>query len=292
MSWNDSYRAATLAGEATAKKHGITKLPVCPFALARSLDIEVRAKPESAGGVSGMLLRQGDQFGIAYATHIDSVGFQRFSIAHELGHYLLPGHIDAVLDSQGTHQSCAGFGSRDRYEIEADHFAAGLLMPMFLFGRALRDAGDGLDAVRSLSDQCLTSLTATAIRYAQCTRDPLAIVVSTGERINYCFMSDGLKELEGLNWIRKNQPLSENTATFAFNRNKEPSSASEQVEDSSNLQDWFGGARRIDVTEEVVGLGQYGKTLTVLTIPDLPDPDEMDEEDDLIESWTPKFHRR
>jgi hypothetical protein len=55
----------------------------------------VRAK-KTTGGVSGMLLRNGDDFGILYATHIKSSGFQRFSISHELGHYFLPGHIDAV----------------------------------------------------------------------------------------------------------------------------------------------------------------------------------------------------
>ena len=39
----------------------------------------------------------GNMFGIAYATHIDNVGFQNFSVGHELGHYFLPGHVDAVL---------------------------------------------------------------------------------------------------------------------------------------------------------------------------------------------------
>lgn len=63
--------------------------------------------------------------------------------------------------------------------------------------------------------------------------------------------------------------------------------------------------REIDITtpfqlrdadpEEVVGLGQYGRTLTVLTCGALSlraeaeEPD--DDEDALIESWTPKFRR-
>ena len=61
--------------------------------------------------------------------HIDNIGFQNFSVAHELGHYFLPGHIDAVLADGDVHESRAGFASGDRYEMEADHFAATLLMP-------------------------------------------------------------------------------------------------------------------------------------------------------------------
>ena len=83
--------------------------------------------------MSGILLRTGDSCGIAYATHIDNPGFQRFSIAHELGHYFLPGHLDAVLGDRDVHESHAEFASADRYELEADHFAASLLMPRCLF---------------------------------------------------------------------------------------------------------------------------------------------------------------
>src|SRR5258708_11343233 len=104
------------------RERNITKLPVDPMALARGIGIEVVAKPASAQGVSGMLIRHGNDFVIAYATHIDSPGFQNFSIAHELGHYFLEGHVDAVIGTDGVHQSHAGFSSDDRYEVEADHF--------------------------------------------------------------------------------------------------------------------------------------------------------------------------
>ena len=95
-----------------------------------------------------MLLRHGDNFGILYATHIQSSGFQRFSVGHELGHYFLPGHIDAVLGNGNIHESRAGFASSDKYEMEADYFAAGLLMPQKLFTPAMRHAGEGLAAIK------------------------------------------------------------------------------------------------------------------------------------------------
>ncbi len=167
-----------MTAEHLIKDLSITALPVDPFAIASGRKIEVRAKPARDAGVSGMLIRVGNDFCIAYATHIDNEPFQRFSISHELGHYFLPEHIDAVIDTNGIHESRAGFASNNRYEMEADRFAAGLLMPRHLFLPALERAGEGLAAVDGLSALCKTSLHATAIRYSQCTDDPVAIVVS------------------------------------------------------------------------------------------------------------------
>ena len=292
MNKTDPYWSATLAAERVVKERAISALPIDPIALARDFGIEVLPKPARVQGVSGMLLRRGNTFGIAYATHIASIGFQNFSVAHELGHYYLPGHIDAVLSDGDVHESHAGFASGDRYELEADHFAATLLMPRRLFTNAMSTAGEGLPAIEKLAEQCRTSLTATAIRYVRYTREPVAVILSTGTRINYCFMSDALKEVGGLNWIRKGEGLSRNTATFAFNQNSVNIRRAERDEDASDLQDWFGSDRSLSATEQVIGLGKYGKTLTVLTALDIEEQiEEIEEEEELVESWAPRFRR-
>jgi hypothetical protein len=77
--------------------------PVDPITLADERKITVVAKPARVAGVSGMFMRVGQNYGIAYAAHIDNLSFQHFSIAHELGHYYLPGHIDAVLRDGDIH---------------------------------------------------------------------------------------------------------------------------------------------------------------------------------------------
>ena len=280
---------ATVEARKVVREHGITTLPVDPIGVARRLDIEVVAKDTSTEGVSGMLMRYGNEYGIAYATHIRSLGFQNFSVGHELGHYFMPGHIDAVLADTGVHESCAGFRSSDRYEIEADHFAANLLMPESLFVDATNSAGDGLAVIESLSELCNTSLTATAIRYTQCTDDAVAIIVSTGSVVNYSFMSDALKEVGSLDWIRKGASLPQDTATFALNRDPDRVQRAERIANVCDLQDWFGGPLSVETTEEVIGLGSYGRTLTVLTPTDMPDAEEIEEENEMMESWKPKF---
>jgi hypothetical protein len=134
-----------------------------------------------------------------------------------------------------------------------------------------------------------TSLTATAIRYTQCTSDPVAIVVSTGGGIDYCFMSDALRDHEGIDWIRKRQSVPRTTPTFAFNRDLDKVRRADRTEETSDLQTWFGGERSIELREDVIGLGRYGKTLTVLHGIELPE--DQDEDDVLTESWTPRFRR-
>lgn len=187
------------------------------------------------------------------------------------------------------HESRAGFVSNDKREREADCFAAGLLMPRILFEDAMSTAGEGLSAIESLADICQTSLLATAFRFVQLSDAKIAIVGSTKDRIDYCFMSEELKNLDGIDWIHKNDPIPKNTATFTFNQDADRIKSSDRADGVSDLQDWFGGRRSEEINEEVVGLGRYGKTLTVLTVPGLPSPEEIEEEDRLVESWTPRF---
>jgi Zn-dependent peptidase ImmA (M78 family) len=288
----DPHAFASLAAEQIIKGLGITALPIDPIAIARGRGIEVEAKPTSNTGVSGMLVRVGNEFAIAYATHLNNEGFQNYSVGHELGHYFLPGHADAVIKGdRGVHESRAGFASKDRYEMEADRFAAGLLMPRHLFFPALERAGQGLTAVEGLSALCKTSLHATAIRYAQCTRDMVAVIVSTGNQIDHCFMSEALKEVSDIEWLRKKGAVPNGTPTHLFNQDSMNVQRSARIEETSKLQQWFGGSRNIEISEDVIGLGKYGKTLTVLYDINVPDVEEEDDEAALIESWTPRFRR-
>jgi Zn-dependent peptidase ImmA (M78 family) len=286
------YDRATGTAERVIREHNIMSLHVDPIAIANKCGIEVVPKPASDGGVSGMLIRYDDQFCITYATHIRSTGFKRFTIAHELGHYFLEGHAEAIFREGPIHESRAGFVSAVNYELEADHFAARLLMPNALFLVALRHAGEGLAAVESLAEICQTSLTATAIRYAECSREPVAIIVSTGGNIDFCVMSKALRECDGIDWIRKKQALPPNSATKQFNSDAPRVARAERIQEDGAFQDWFGGNRRINITEDVIGLGTYGKTLTVLHEIELPEDDEdPDDDENIEESWTPRFRR-
>ncbi|MFV5494079.1 ImmA/IrrE family metallo-endopeptidase [Acinetobacter towneri] len=288
-------KTAKQKGEMLLVEEGLVSLPIDPFEIAERRDIVVQAKPNVASGVSGMLLRHGNTFGILYASDIPSDGFQRFSVAHELGHYFLDGHIDHVLPNDGFHQSHAGFSSQDPYEREADSFAVGLLMPSKLFRRLIGRHPLGLVDIEAAAETCKTSLTATAIRYVELTSDAIAIIVSTGLTIDYCIMSEAMKSFRNLTWFKRGALVPLNTETARFNADPSRGLRGERSSIKIDILDWLGGTNSSILTEEVIGLGNYGKTLTILSSSkigqEIYSGDEDDDEEKLIESWTPRFRR-
>ena len=138
--------------------------------------------------------------------------------------------------------------------------------------------------------ECETSLESTAIRYAQTSQDPVAVIRSANGTIDYAVMSGRLREFSGLDWIRKGTALPSGSVTAGFNGDPENIARGKQAEGQGCLQDWFNGRHRQEIVEEVVGLGRYGKTLTVLT--GMEHPDEVEDEDaELEESWAVRFRR-
>lgn len=268
--------------ENVIRQNGVTSLPVCPFTVAKKADITVQPKDSTEPGVSGFLMRVGSAFAILYARHIDNEGFIRFTVAHELGHFFLPGHPQLLFpNGDGIHQSKSGFISQDREERQADQFAAAFLMPEALFRNAIDRADQGFAAIQTLADLCKTSITSTAIRYSKYTDDALAVIVSSGNRVEYCFLSDRLKDASNFRWLKRGDLISPRSTTAVFNKNKANVADGKQEEGSCYLDDWFDGAPQVEMNEDVVGLGSYGKTLTILFIDeDLEDEDEPDDDDD------------
>jgi Zn-dependent peptidase ImmA (M78 family) len=119
--------------------------------------------------MSGLIHRRPDGAVVIGINANHAVTRQRFSIAHELGHLVLHQseafHIDERFPmdfrderaSQGT----------DEREIEANQFAAELLMPEVMLKTAIRKLPttvDGDDAVDILAEQFGVSAKAMAIR--------------------------------------------------------------------------------------------------------------------------------
>ena len=277
-SWKPEMRAAEVL-----QTFGMTQLPICPFAVAAKRDILCQENPSLASGVSGCLMKVGDAFGIMYSSRFASDGFKRFTVGHELGHYFLEGHVQHLFkDGAGIHHSDSGFLSNDAYEREADSFAAGLLMPKALFKKASEAAGQGLAAIEALAELCGTSVTATAIRYALLSTEPVAVVCSVGEKISFAFMSKSLKDCPGITWIKKGTGLPANSATMVLNRDAPKVTGGRRANDTTTFADWFDGDDT-ELTEEVVGLGEYGRTLTVLSADSLPEIRDRYVEDDRYE---------
>lgn len=128
------------------------ELPVPVEVIARALGADVVYEPMDRG-VSGLLVRDGKSVVIGInAAH--PPGRQRFSIAHEIGHLVLhkgrPMVVDHVRLNLRDERSSA---ATDVEEIQANKFAAELLMPQALVLRELRS----IDAARSGSEATVVS---------------------------------------------------------------------------------------------------------------------------------------
>jgi hypothetical protein len=106
-------------------------------------------------------------------------------------------------------------------------------------------------------------------------------------------MSDAMKSLPQLTWLRKGSPVPDNTETARFNADPANVLGGVRASTEIDVMDWLGGKRSATVTEDVVGLGRYGKTLTVLSSEAIGQEDDEEEtEEDTFDRWTaPRFRR-
>ncbi|HWW62453.1 MAG TPA: ImmA/IrrE family metallo-endopeptidase [Thermoanaerobaculia bacterium] len=129
----------TIASEVTAllSAAGILEPPVSVESIARQLGAQIRYEPAD-DEVSGMVWRAESGRAIIGVNSLHSKTRKRFTVAHEIGHLRL--HVDEAFHVDEGYalrrDSTASLGI-DRKEIEANHFAAALLMPEAFL---LRDA--------------------------------------------------------------------------------------------------------------------------------------------------------
>jgi Zn-dependent peptidase ImmA (M78 family) len=119
-----------------------------------------------------------------------SSGRAHFTIAHELGHYFIDEHRNALAAGVvPSHPSFCEYESEFLVEREADHFAANLLMPEKRFRAACRKKEIGLTSILMLADLFGASVTSTALRYTQLDVVPCAVFKWTGRKLQWKWMS-------------------------------------------------------------------------------------------------------
>jgi len=274
----------TLAREKLVEHHRM-HLPVRPIDLAGQLDILVEPFSPVRSDVSGFLMRLGNSFGIGYSTAIRNVGFQNFTVAHELGHFFIDDHPLAVL-STGKHLSRSGYISKDRYEQEADAFATELLMPWKLIEPIIGANRGGFGTIKAIADGCESSLLASAIRYTQVTKECVAVVVSHLGTVEFMAASDSFKQIPGLDWLRRRDSLPTDVPSNRFSTDLGWIRERGLAEEGGRLSAWFPDTRDREIEEDVVGLGSYERLLTVLMTEEAETEDaDEEEQDDYIDRW-------
>lgn len=104
------------------------RLPVDPFYIAEALGLRVYVTGLD-DGVSGMLRKREGEDPEIYLQRSDSRNRQRFTCAHELGHYVSRSAAGDDAWEYVEHRALLASQGNDPDEIFANQFAASLLMP-------------------------------------------------------------------------------------------------------------------------------------------------------------------
>lgn len=263
--------------------HPSFDLPVDPFDLARKRRIEVTWASGLGDGVLGQLDYLGDgKVAVTLSSDVDNDAMMRFTMGHELGHHEIDGHLDSIFAENATRHQCrAAFSSNDLHERQADAFAAELLLPTApcrRFLAKLPDADDGLGAILKLADLCKVSLHAAANRYIDLVERPTALIVSSGGVVDYSLRSEELRKRIRTSIAPGDRlPVHAKAARMTDDQVR---SAHRTPAGETRWCNWFGGSDRSNVQEEAMGLGRYGKIITVLSDNDWGTESDDDDGDD------------
>lgn len=108
-----------------------------------------------------------------------------FSIAHELGHAVIPSHANKIYFCNIEDISRNKFLMDKKLEDEANDFASHLLLPNKYFRKEVSLLNFSIDNVRKLSEKFRVSLVFTAKKWVQLSNLAIAMVVSTNGVIDW-----------------------------------------------------------------------------------------------------------
>jgi Zn-dependent peptidase ImmA (M78 family) len=284
-------RAANQISSMLNEVLGPDRFPVDVVQLAQeyskvtSADPIVQVVGEAFDDFDGMLKASSDQskWMIIYNTNCTE-GRQRFTIAHEFGHYILHRKDQRLFECSSSRASEKGSVDRN-LEKEADEFAVALLMPLDDFRRQIKSKEPGFELFSHLAERYGVSLTAAALRWINVAPKRAVLVASR----------DGF-----MLWASSNQAAYNSGAVFATRKNtiELPESALAVREDCPAYgakqkvpaHYWFENEHpELELIETMVATEQYDYTLTLLLLPDIDGGYDDDREDELLEDIASQF---
>ena len=263
-----------LAGAILTQLPDIGK-PIPVREIAEAIDI-VEISEERLDGLEGGLIVPDDKSEGAILVRVDRPeSRKRYTIAHELGHYVNPFHKSDSPEGfrcQAQDMSRERFDAGDRHakmEVQANQFAAELLMPRREVARFIRRTG--APDIEILIDMAKTrfvvSREAAARRYVAALDEPAAVVFSHEGRIRYIKTNDDFPRTS----VWSGDPLP--SGSHSFQSGNPIGQVTDWAEVAGHV--WLEKSRGYTVFEQTLAQRE-GYRMTLLTV-------ELDEEDE--DAW-------
>ncbi|AOJ91556.1 ImmA/IrrE family metallo-endopeptidase [Burkholderia multivorans] len=232
-------------------------IPVPVEELARLAGISKIEAFDSVGFEGALLTNATKSEGAIFFSSLSPRPRQRFTIGHELGHFLLPWHRQASF--QCTAEDISSRSKKD-WEIQANQFAAELLAPEPLVRRILRQLKEPeLAHMLKLRDDFATSFEMTARRVVELNDYACAVVFSKDNIVRYSIRSEYFTE-----WlsVRKGDRLPAQSPSR--NSISDPEEWHE-IEAHWWLAEAKGGVRQPETMYEQTLVQDHGHKVTLLT---------------------------
>jgi Zn-dependent peptidase ImmA (M78 family) len=225
--------------------------------IAAEFGIDVLYRPAESFDGALLRIRDAQRGCIVINSGIREESRKRFTLAHEIGHLVLPGQqeVSAPCKQQRIENWDADLY---RPELEANRFAAEILMPRGLIAEFVQSE-PSLESIRSIAQLCGTSLTASAVRLITLTPHRAAVVWSQNQKILWSKLSEGF-----VRWIRKGQVRKNSFAAQCYRKQSVPDQLA-PVPASAWLHE-KGLQEGAQIWEQSVGLKNYGAVLSLLVI--------------------------
>jgi Zn-dependent peptidase ImmA (M78 family) len=239
-----------------------------PITLVEGLDLK---------GMEGALIprKEAPEWGIIYNTSITNPGRIRFTLAHELGHYLLHRENSGPDGIECSQDDMLRYGTDyARMEEEANEFAATLLMPIHDFRKQVERQKFSFDLMGHCAERYGVSLTAAVLKWLEFTPKRVLAVASR----------------EGfMLWAKSTQKALKSGRFFSTRNNTIPvpeRSLAAQESFSFTSRDgvrlppgiWFDE----EVVEHTIHSEEYEMTISVLLLDDIGGYRFSDNEEELL----------
>ncbi|MEO5858376.1 MAG: ImmA/IrrE family metallo-endopeptidase [Pyrinomonadaceae bacterium] len=196
---------------------------------------------------------------IALKRNFREAGRRRFTLAHEIGHFILPGHgQDECYCTSAQIESWRKDAVR-RHEFEANRFASELLLPSKLLYPLVNAKELTLAMVTELALEFDTSLTATAVKSVEVTEECCAVVCSVGRKVKW------VRKSENFHYFVPNTMLGNDAMAGGLFDSDSVRQAEGRVLAGSWIDDSKIDGRK-EIWEESIAMPFYSMVLTILTV--------------------------
>lgn len=150
------------------------KPPIDLYELCKRFNIEI-VKADLKNAYAYFRIRKGKKV-IFLSNSIVGTEKEKFTIAHELGHYFLPNHLEKISDMY-TKNDYMYKNERKKIETEVDKFAAELIMPSKYINSELENVSlENFKQLHELAQKYQVSLTSLLCKYVDVNPETMALL--------------------------------------------------------------------------------------------------------------------